>query len=179
MDASQLLLVGWFDQAPPELKVADRTPAQQTTGLLYMNLPYRFPDPGPLSVPAGIISGTIVSMPVEGGTCGPPGTPAIYLGRGESVMDFYVPEDLGDLTIESLVVQIGTEGGWNQVPDTAVYDWGRDVWDELENPKTGPNPIQDVPGLVSDSNVVRLRIASPESFTGACYYLGLGLVGSW
>jgi hypothetical protein len=179
IDATNLLFVGWFDQAPPELKVAGRLPASQTTGLLYMNIPYRFPNQGRLAIPAGLISGTVVTLPTEGGTCGPPGTPAIYLGRGESVLDFTLPDDFQDLKIDNLILQITSEGGWDRAPNTAVYDWGQDEWDELENPTTGPNMIQDIRGLVSESNQVRVRIASPEGFTGACYYLGLGLEGSW
>ncbi len=179
VDASRILLVAWFDQAPPDMKVAGREPAQQTTGLLYMNLPYRFPDQGHLTIPAGLLTGTIITLPAEGGTCGPPGTPAIYLGRGESVMDFFLPENLQNIELESLILHIGTEGGWSRTPLTDLYDWERDTWRELVEPSSGSNPIQDVDGLVSDTNTVRVRISSPEGFTGACYYLGLGLEGSW
>ena len=179
IDASHILLIAWFDQAPPEIKVAGREPAQQTTGLIYMNLPYRFPDQGSLSIPAGLLSGTIVEMPVEGGTCGPPGTTAIYLYRGGSVMDFYLPDNMGELTLDHLVLQIGTEAGWSRAPITEVFDWEQEDWRELPEPNTGPNLIQDVEGLVGGGNTVRVRISSPEGFTGACYYLGLGLEGSW
>jgi hypothetical protein len=179
VDASHILLVAWFDQAPPEMKVAGREPAQQTTGLLYMNLPYQFPDQGRVAIPAGLLSGTIIAMPAEGGTCGPAGTTAIYLGRGESVMDFYMPENMQGLKIANLVLHIGTEGGWNRVPVTDVYDWEQDSWRELKEATTGSNIIRDVEGLINDGSAVRVRISSPEGFTGACYYLGLGLEGSW
>jgi hypothetical protein len=179
VDASHILLVAWFDNAPPEIRVAGREPAQQTTGLLYMNLPYHFPDQGHVSIPAGLFSGTIIELPVEGGTCGPTGTPAIYLGRGESVMDFYLPENMEGINIESLILQISSDGGWTRAPITELYDWEQGSWRRLEEPSTGTNQIQDVEGLVSNANAVRVRISSPEGFTGACYYLGLGLEGSW
>jgi hypothetical protein len=179
VDASHILLVAWFDQAPPEMKVSGREPSQQTTGLLFVNLPYRFPDQGQVSIPPGLLSSTILAMPVEGGTCGPTGTPAIYLGRGESVIEFYLPDNMQDFTLDSLLLHIGTEGGWSRTPVTDVYDWEQDSWRELGELNTGPNLIQDVRGVISDANSVQVRISSPEGFTGACYYLGLGLEGSW
>jgi hypothetical protein len=179
MDASSILLIGWFDQAPPDMKIAGREPTQQTTGLLHMNLTYRFPEQGKVSIPPGLVPGTIVEMPFEGGTCGPPGTTAIYLGRGESVVDFYLPDTLQGINLESLVLHIGTEGGWSRTPLTSLFDWKADEWRELEQPDTGPNRIQDVEGLLNEANSVKVRISSPDGFTGACYYLGLGLEGSW
>jgi hypothetical protein len=115
-DITQVLLLGWFDDAPPNLTVSGRSIAQQTTGLLSMNLSYSFPDSGHLSLPPGLIPSAIVEMPVEGGSCGYPGTQAIYLGRGTGVIEFYLPETFQGVNIDELVVYIGTEGGWEQVP---------------------------------------------------------------
>jgi hypothetical protein len=178
-DATQILLVGWFSDAPPNLTVSGRSVAQQTTGLLTTTLSYSFPDSGYLSLPAGMIPSAIAEMPFEGGSCGYPGTTAIYLGRGEGVVEFYLPNPLHGITVDKLIVELGTEAGWEKAPNTAIYDWERAVYEEMENPKTGSNVLDNVQGLVSEQQMVRLRISSPEGFTGACYYLGLGLEGHW
>jgi hypothetical protein len=178
-DATQILMLAWFDDAPPNLMVSGRSITQQTTGLLTVNLPYSFPDSGHLSLPPGLIPNAIVEMPIEGGSCGYPGTPALYLGRGSGVIEFYLPETLQGVTLDRLVVQLSTEGGWEQAPNIGVYNWDLAAYEELENPITGQNYLEDVQGLLSDHQVVRVRISSPEGFTGACYYLGLGLEGNW
>lgn len=178
-DSTQLLLLAWFNDAPPALKVSGRSIAQQTTGLLYMYLPYNFPKSGQISLPPGLIPSTLVELPIEGGTCGYPGTPAIYLGRGSGVIDFFLPGSLQGISLKDLVIFLGTEGGWDRAPSTAVYNWDQASYVKLENPVTGSNRLSDVRGLVSENQVVRVQISSPDGFTGACYYLGLGLEGSW
>jgi hypothetical protein len=178
-DITQILLLGWFDDAPPNLTVSGRSIAQQTIGLLTMNLSYTFPHSGHLSLPPGLVPSAIVEMPIEGGSCGYPGTQAIYLGRGTGVIEFYLPETFQGINLDELVVYIGTEGGWERVPNTAVYNWDQATYQELENPNTGPNSLNNIQGLVSQQQVVRVQISSPEGFTGACYYLGLGLEGNW
>ena len=178
-DSTQLLLLAWFNDAPPALKVSGRSIAQQTTGMLYMYLPYTFPASGQISLPPGLIPSTLVELPIEGGTCGYPGTPAVYLGRGAGVIDFFLPESLNGISLHELVVYLGTEGGWDRAPNTAVYNWDQASYQELENPVTGSNRLSEVQGLVSENQVVRVQISSPDGFTGACYYLGLGLEGSW
>jgi hypothetical protein len=178
-DVTQILMLGWFNDAPPNLTVSGRSIAQQTTGLFSMTLSYSFPDSGHLALPPGLIPSAIVEMPIEGGSCGYPGTPAIYLGRGAGVVEFYLPEAFQGVTLDKLVVQLGTEAGWERAPNTAVYNWDHAAYEELESPNTGPNYLDNIQGLVSDHQVVRVRISSPEGFTGACYYLGLGLEGNW
>jgi hypothetical protein len=179
IDMTQLSLLAWFNEAPPDLMVSGRSITQQTTGLLYMSLPFSFPESGHLSLPPGLIPATIVALPTEGGTCGYPGTPAIYLGRGAGVMDFYLPESFQGLTVDRLNLHLGTEGGWETAPITAVYNWNQADYVELESPKIGTNYLDEIEGLVSEDQVVRVRISSASEFSGNCYTLNLGLEGNW
>jgi hypothetical protein len=66
-----LTLIGWLDQAPPQVRVAGRMPAQQTTALLYAPVTVRVSTTGEISLPPGLLPGTLVEMPFEGGRCGP------------------------------------------------------------------------------------------------------------
>jgi hypothetical protein len=173
---SKLMFVGWLNQAPPDVRVAGRTPAQQATALLYAPVSYQLSDEGEFSLPPGLISGVLVEMPMEGGLCGP-NTTSIWLGRGNATFEFTAPEAVQDVRMEGLQLVIGGEGsGWWQAPDTAVYDWDEKVWVVLQNPVMGSNLVSDAASLVSDDGLIRIRLSS-DSNRGGCLYLELGLEG--
>jgi hypothetical protein len=169
-------LLGWLDTAPPEVGVAGRTPGQQTTALLSAPIAFRLPQTGDLSVPPGLIPGTVVEMPIEGGPCGP-NRNSLWLGRGEAVFEFQAPEDVRDAEVNAIKLLIGTDGGggW-QLPDTALYDWDSATWVTLSDPVIGVNVIPDAAGMVSQEGLVRVRLSS-EGNQGGCLYLELGLEG--
>lgn len=172
-----LILLGWLDEAPPDVSVAGRTPGQQTTALLYVPLAYHMPEEGDISLPPGLIPGALVVMPVEGGPCGPNNGASIWLGRGEAVFEFQAPEEARDVRIEEIKLLIGTDGGgWWQPPDTTVYDWDAETWVALSDPVIGVNVISDAANLVGQDGRVQVRLAS-ESNQGGCLYLELGLEG--
>jgi hypothetical protein len=172
-----LALLGWLDEAPPDVGVAGRTPGQQTTALLYAPLSFHLPEEGDLSLPPGLVPGTLVVMPMEGGPCGPSGA-SLWLGRGEAIFEFQMPEETHDVQVEEVKLVIGTDGGgWWQPPDTAVYDWDSETWVTVSDPVVGVNVISDAAGLVSEDGLVQVRMSS-ESNKGGCLYLELGLEGS-
>jgi hypothetical protein len=173
----ELMFLGWFDTSPDAVRVGGRTPAAQTTALLYTSVPYSISTEGSAYVPAGLIPGTLVEIPFEGGQCGSGTTPSVYLSRGKAVFEFRVPSDFLTFNIENLLVQIGTEGGWMRVPEAAVYDWGEDEWLMLERPQAGTNKVAFQPDLLSSASQVRVQLSSEDGFSSGCYYLGLGLEG--
>lgn len=171
-----LTLLGWLDEAPPDVRVAGRGPAQQTTALLYTPLSFHLPERGDISLPPGLIPGALVITPAEGGPCGPNGT-SLWLGRGEAVFEFQVPEEVGDMQVDELKLMISSDGGgWWQPPETAVYDWGTETWATLEQPVIGINVISGASRMLNPSGQVRVRLSS-ESNQGGCLYLELGLEG--
>jgi len=172
-----LALLGWLDEAPPDVSVAGRTPGQQTTALLYAPLSYHMPEEGDISLPPGLIPGALVAMPIAGGPCGPNSGASIWLERGEAVFEFQAPEEVRDVQFEEIKLVIGTDGGgWWQPPDTAVYDWDSEMWVALSDPVIGINLIPDAANLVSQDGRVQVRLSS-ENNQGGCLYLELGLEG--
>ena len=169
-------LLGWLDEAPPDVQVAGRKPAQQTTALLYTTLSYGLPDEGDFSLPPGLILGTLVEAPVAGGPCGPDAT-SVHIGRGQAVFEFQVPGEVRDVQVDALKLVIGTDEGWAQPPDTAIYDWDAETWAELGSPVIGVNVFSDAAGLVRDDGLVRVRLSS-EGSSGGCIYVELGLEGT-
>jgi len=172
-----LTLLGWLDEAPPDVSVAGRVPGQQTTALLYAPLSFHLPEEGDVSLPPGLIPGALVAMPIEGGPCGPNIGTSLWLGRGEAVFEFQIPEEVRDVQIEEIKLAIGTDGGgWWQLPNTAVYNWDSETWVALSDPVMGINVIPDAANLVGQDGQVQVRLSS-ESNQGGCLYLELGMEG--
>jgi hypothetical protein len=182
---SRLLLLAWLDQAPPEPRIADRSPVQQTTALVMAAIPYHLPEGDQLSLPPGFIPGTVIDLN-DGGFCGPMGVPAVYLGREESVFEFQIPSggDPGspiegqEIQVEQLVLNIGSDVGTNNVPGTGIYNWESEAWSELQDPVSGQNVIAEVDGLISTDGKVRVRLVPNNMFGGGCYFLAIGLEGT-
>jgi hypothetical protein len=171
-----LAFLGWLDEAPPDVKVAGRTPGQKTTALLYAPLSFHLPEKGDLSLPPGLIPGALAELPIDGGPCGPSGA-SLWLGQGEALFEFQVPEEARDIQVDEIKLVIGTDGGgWWQPPDTAVYDWDLETWFAVSDPVIGVNVISDATTMVSDDGLVQVRM-SAESNQGGCLYLELGLEG--
>ncbi len=171
-----LYFLGWLTEAPPEIQVEGRAPTEQAISLVYTPLAYDLPDEGTVSLPAGLISGTLLEAPLDGGFCGPPGTTAIYIGRGQAVFEFRAP--LADeLEIEQLNLTLRSDGGWWQSPAMAVYDWSAGDWAEMGEMTLGTVALADAGHLVSDDGRIHIRMTS-EGGGGNCTYIDLGLEGT-
>ena len=129
-------------------------------------------------MPPGLLPGSLVQMPQEGGACGSPGIPAVYIGRGEAVFEFRLPEKWRG-QVEELVVVVGSDGSWASAPDTAIYNWRLGKWAALEDPIIGRNVIDGdhADGLVSEDGVARVRLSSSGN-QGGCFYVDLGFEGT-
>jgi hypothetical protein len=176
--AQGLMLLAWLGEAPPEVRVRGRSPAQQTTALLYAPLTYRLPQEGKIAVPAGFLPGRVAEVPSEGGVCAAPGGPAVYIERGDALFDFALSEDASGAQIDQLTVSIRSEGGWQQAPAVALYDWSAGTWTELEGPTFGDNVIADATRLASNGGLVRVRLSAENTARVGCLYVGLGFEGS-
>jgi hypothetical protein len=174
----ELTLLAWFDRAPIEVRVAGRQPAQRTTALLHMPLSYRLTESGRVSVPPGFVESSVLSMPVDGGPCGPPGVPAVYINRGEATFEFKLPEPARRVQIERLTLSLRSEGGWQGAPALALYNWAERAWAEVDDPVIGDNILADVDDLIGDSGLVRARLSLDRDTGGGCYHLGLGFEGA-
>ena len=173
-----LILLGWLDKAPPDVQVAGREPAQQTTALCYAPLSFHLPEEGEISLPPGFIHGTLIEMPVEGGPCGPD-MGSLWLGRGQATFEFQMPDDVRDMQVRELKLVLGSDGGWWQPPGTEIYDWSAAAWVGLDEPVMGVNVFSDATGLVSEDGLVRVRLSSEgNNRGGGCMYVDMGLEGT-
>jgi hypothetical protein len=204
----RLLLLGWLDQVPADglntmnVRAADRASilvgddpspsrrsgeplaAHKTTALAYTSLPFRLMDGQAASLPPGLLGGTLLEMPVEGGQCGQPGTTAVWIGRGQAVFQFQLPDDLPAFRVQELELFLGTDSGIMVPPAVSIYNWEQGTWTELSNHTMGINRIPAAEALVSPAGLpsgvaagtVRVQL-SLEGMQGGCYYVELGFKG--
>lgn len=173
-----VVIFGWTDQAPPEVRVAGVSPAQQSTALVYTYASYNFPSSGPVTIPAGMIPGMLTQMPREGGTCGDPSSTAVYLYRGEAVFEFLLPVEVLEFTIKHLILTLDTDSGMNFDPLVSFYNWKTSNWVKLRGIQQGENLIPEAASFVNSDGLVRIQYAlSDEQFasSGGCFFLSLGL----
>ena len=164
---------GWMDQAPPNVDVPNNALTQKTTALVYTSLTYDLPTSGLLALPPGLIPGSVIKLPQNGGTCGNPSS--VSMGKGEATIEFQIPGNLQDLQVQTLKLALWRDNGnqWG-MPEVSVYNWKDKVWTTIQEPIQGNNIIQKAGPYVSDNGSVQVQIKS-ESDTFGCIYLDLGL----
>ena len=142
-------VLGWMDEAPPEVQVNGEIPQQAETGLYLTELPYNFAVNGEIKLPPGFIPGLVSDLPLSGGTCGVVGT-SIWLDRGEAFIEFVLPPELRDISTSALLLALQTDGPWNNIPQIEFYAWDSESWQPLEDAVIGDNRITDPEILIGD-----------------------------
>lgn len=170
------ILIGWVDEAPPDIIIEGQPPNQQTTALVYTQLPYSLPESGVISLPIGMIPGKLSGIPSFGGPCGEPGASAVFLDRGEALFEFQIPYELLQTDIQTLKLGLWNDSGLSDFPLFELYNWETGDWIELEVHQ-GINPFTDASQVVRTDGVVHVRLVRPmdQPQRGACYYISMGL----
>lgn len=177
-DAAQpIVLLGWLTEAPPTIRVSQRTPTQQTIGLLYTTFDVSIPATGDFTIPVGMVPGRVIVQPVSGGLCGEQTTSAIYLSSGHADFEFRLPQDAQPPTVQAIRLSIREDGPQITPLTISLYHWPSDSWTALDESIIGLNEITQLDGLLSDDGHVRVRVAT-ESDRNGCTYLALGLTGT-
>ena len=173
--SNNLIVFGWINQAPPEVEVSDNLLSRTTTALVYSGLEYSFVNNGLISMPVGMVSGTVTTMPRDSGTCGPNGTASVNMGIGEAEFEFQVPSEVMEAQVRTLKLNLWRDsGGEFSFPAVTVWDWEANNWTTIQAPIQGINVIQNAMTYVSSLGQVRVRLNS-DSNVYSCYYIDLGL----
>ncbi len=122
--ASTPILVAWIENGPPEIRILENEIIQQSSAVVIAQLDYSLPGTGSISFPVGMIPGQISSTPVNGGSCGMPGTTGVYIPDGEAQIEFSLPVVEKSFYPEKLRFGIWTDhGAVFVVPQIDFYDW--------------------------------------------------------
>lgn len=170
------VLIGWMDQAPPDVSVTGATPAQQTTALVVMPAEYRLPEEGLISIPTGLVPGTLVDNPDEGGSCGSTGVTGVYIVHGDALFEFYLPQALQTMQVDSLKLNLYSDGGAGVSPTVAFYDFKDNRWLLLKGANQGINMVPNDDRLIGPGGLIRVRLSAENA--QSCFYISLGLEGS-
>ncbi|OGO34652.1 MAG: hypothetical protein A2Z16_09465 [Chloroflexi bacterium RBG_16_54_18] len=171
------IFLGWIDESPPVVTVRNSEPGNQTTAVVVLPLEFELPQ-GKVVIPTGWIPGELVQTPLDGGTCGEPGTTSVYLTRGSGTFDFSIPPKFQTLQPEKIRLSLWNDSGTLQIsPEIAIFDWASESWTTLSGIQAGINMIPNAAQFINHVGSARLRISASETGQG-CYFLAIGLEGS-
>jgi hypothetical protein len=173
---SSPMLLAWTDLSPLEVEVRNVRASHQNTTLLALHLPLPVEE-GRVELPLGVLTGRALEFEGEAGECGPSGQ--VYLARGNATLEYALPANVRTLLPSRLTLLVGTDGGWGEPPQVALYDWTQGAWVELDSIEMDtaheiPDPGRFVDGVGGGG--IRLRAGQQEG-GGMCYRFELGLEG--
>jgi hypothetical protein len=173
--SGSLIAFGWTDQAPPEVDVNNNRLSRQTTALVYSRLNYDLISDGRISLPVGMVPGTLTQMPQDGGSCGPNNVASVHMGAGEAQFEFQTPGDVSDMQVDTLKLNFWRDSGVGaNVPQLSLWDWEAGGWTDLQEPIQGINVIQNAAPYISPGGTIRVRMVNDNNMY-ACNYLDMGL----
>jgi hypothetical protein len=168
-------VLGWLDQAPPNVEVKDNRLSQLTTALVYTSLDYQFPDSGPILLPVGMIPGSLTKIPPNGGTCSSNEMVSVSMGAGEAEFQYQIPAELNQYKVTSLKLNLWRDNGsLVDMPAISLWDWTANQWTTIQSPILGVNIIKSPAAYIGENGLVHIQMKN-ESNTFSCYYLDLGL----
>lgn len=172
----QATFFGWLDESPPDVAVEGYALTVQETSLLLAALPLSFGQ-GKVSVPASMYSKRLVEGSGEISTCDPMGM-SFYLGRGSVTMELQPPSGLSGVSVEEMKLIVSSEAGWQEVPETSLYDWQRDEWVLMDDVSMGRNRVEDPGRFVEPTTgAIWVKLESTSSGMGGCLYVDVELEG--
>lgn len=177
--STEVTLIGWMDDAPPDVRINGQIPQESATALYKTQLTFQIPESGEIAIPPGLIPGLVAEMPITGGTCGVENT-SIWIEKGEAILEFILPPEFSEIEIDNLQFLIQAEGGWGNSPEIAIYNWETTTWQPVENSILGINTFSEPADSISTEGLVRFRIGiENQDFRGGnCFYASLGLEGN-
>lgn len=173
--SGSVIVFGWIDQAPPAVDVTGSRLAQRTTALVYTTASFRMAQNGLVTVPTGMIPGSIVKNPVNGGVCGSPTSVVMSGSGGVAEFSFQIPGDPQSYKVNTLKVGIMRDNpGTVNTPDVALYDWQAKTWVTIQDYVLGTNIIQNAAPYVDPNGAVRVQVTA-QTDTMGCIYIDLGM----
>ncbi len=171
-------LIGWIDQAPPEITIGSKSTTQNSMGMISYILPINLAD-GKYSLPPSMIAGALAEQPHDGGTCGGMST-NIYLGSGDAIFDFSIPAALLNTSIENILVSTNSDPWDTQSSDhnISIYNWDEDTWLALSKDSSNQYTIANSEGLIDSNGTIRVKLSLENSNMGGCINLTLSLDGT-
>ena len=169
-----ITVLGWTNEAPPQVGVRGQLVSQMTTALVYTSLDLTLPDKGRLVLPPGMLSGRVVDAPRGMGACGPGGGASIILDDADAVFEFQILADIQQFKVNGLKISVSHDNPTAAYKSVAVYDWQAKKWMVMDKSQGETLTLQNAGAYVDMGGQVRLRI-SAGSGNPACYFLDLGV----
>ncbi len=170
-----LIVLGWSDQAPPDVSIRGEQASQFTTALVYQLLPMSLPETGAATIPPGLIAGAFDSEITTYGKCGPATSTSVYLDNNtEMIFRFHLPTDLATYTVSALNLALVVDN-MNVNRELELYDWSKEAWQAVTAQDFTNILVRSPQTYINQNRDVRVRVASGAGGAG-CYFLDLGLM---
>jgi hypothetical protein len=168
------ILIAWVDQVPPEVTIYGAQIKKQVIGMITQEVELNFGEAPLVTIPVGLISGSMTEAPANGGMCSSNNMLGVMIQSGSAVFDYQLPE-LNGYRLSELHLVLTRDGPQAGAPGIAFYDWNEKSWTVFKNLVMGANTIEQPHTFVDANHTVRVRITGDANPQGFCTFLGLGL----
>jgi hypothetical protein len=156
-------LVAWSDEEQLELLLDNEAIQSVATTLYFLEIP----------IEQSSLSGENVHVPrafldwrvIDDSGLYDPGVSDYYFPPGWIEYEFvpwsqFQNMSVGDLAV---VIQTSSSPSLQPIPKMDIWNWPAERWDEIEDPKWGPNQVSDHESYHGPENAVRLRLENGTS----------------
>jgi hypothetical protein len=169
------ILIAWVDQVPPDVTVSGTQIKKQVMGMITQEVALNFGEAPVVTIPTGLISGSMIEAPANGGLCSSNSQVGVAIQSGSAVFEFQLPA-LNGYRLSELRLAISRDGPVaDAVGGISFYNWSEKSWTVLKSPKMGVNTIEQPMTFVDANHAVRVKIGAEANPQGFCTFLSLGL----
>ncbi len=169
----EVLIFGWTDQAPPDVRVRSYSITQMATTLVHTSIPINLDNAQRLTIPPGLLPGRLIDVPRGFGTCGPNAVASVWIDNASATFEFIVPPALRQVGVEQLRLYVGRDNQMAALNELAIFDWSLQGWAAIPDPNATTFVIRNGANYVGPNGEVRVRMGVPAN-SGTCLYVDLG-----
>lgn len=169
----EVLIFGWTDQSPPDVRVRSYSITQMATTLVHTSIPINLDNAQRLTIPPGLLPGRLIDVPRGFGTCGSNAVASVWIDNASATFEFIVPPALRQVGVEQLRLYVGRDNQMAALNELAIFDWSLQGWAAIPDPNATTFVIRNGANYVGPNGEVRVRMGVPAN-SGTCLYVDLG-----
>lgn len=167
-------LIAWTDQVPPEVTIEGTQVKKQVIGMVTQTVSLKIGDVDMVTIPTGMIPGSLTQAPTSGGMCGSANMTGVMIESGSAEFKYQLPS-LSSYRVKELRLFLSQDGPQPDMPGIALYNWAVKSWTVIKNPMMGVNTIEQPDAYIDANRTVRVQITGNSVPKGFCTYIDLGL----
>lgn len=167
-------ILAWTDQVPPEVRVDGSPVKKQVLGMISQKVDLTLGGAEVVTVPNGMIQGSMTQAPTMGGMCGNGTSTGVVIENGTAEFQYRLP-NLSGYRVSELRLNLTGDGPNPAAPGIALYNWSQKSWTVLKDPVLGNNSIAAPEAFIDAKNTVKIQITGKGNNRGFCTFIDLGM----